>query len=276
MTIAFASRAALAAAALLWTTLAAAEEAALQLLSHEALPSAGTDLDFAASTYEERAALTAAALAELSPRVAAAVGVDPERIDTEVTPGGYLLRTNASLQARGVMSDAEADRLAAALGYVYRQWSVLVSQPDDPAEGRTGYVALGFPEGALTPALAQAFFEHAAQVHDGLGGGYTAFGDEMLFLNVRDGDGAPYSGLQDIDFAARLGLAAGAFAQAQVKIAGAGRAEARFVGNDWAASPDGGDYAAVIGDPEALAALDGLRAEHEALVARFAERFGWR
>ena len=252
-----------------------AEDAALQLVSYEAIPSAQLELDLGGATYAERAGLTERALAEIAPRIAEAVDVAPERIETKVTPGGYLLETNASLQARALLTDDEADRLAAAFGYVFRQWSVLVSQPDDVEEGRTGYVAIAFPEGALSPALAQSFFEFAAQVHPGLGGGYTAFGDEMLFLNVRDGDGAPYSALEDIGFAARLGFAAGAFRESQAKIAAAGRAEARFVGNDWNAAPNGEDYAARIGDAEALAALNALRADHDGLVNRFAEEFGW-
>ena len=251
-------------------------QAPQQLLSYEAIPSAQLPLDLDASTYAERAEATRAALVELVPAIAAAVSVDPDALETEVTPGGYLLKTNASLQTRARITDERAERLAAALGYVFRQWSVLVSQPGDAEEGRTGYVVVGFPKDALTPALAQSFFDFAARTHQGLGGGYTAFGDEMLFLNLRDGDGAPHGGLADLDFAARLGFSAGAFPDAQAKVVEAGRAEARLVGNDWEAAPEGEGYAAIIGDAEALAALDALRAEHDALILGFADRFGWR
>lgn len=264
------------AAALAAVAGAAQESPSLQMLSYEAIPSAQVPLALDSATYEQRAEVTQAALAEIAPAVADAVGLDPAAIETEVTPGGYLLKTNASLQARAVLTDAEADRFAAALGYVFRQWSVLVSQPGDPDESDTGYVVVGFPEDALTPALAQRFFEFAAQVHKGLGGGYTAFGDEMLFLNVRDAEGAPYSMLEDMGFAARLGLAAGAFPDSQAKIADAGFAEARFVGNDWEGSPDGEDYAAWLEDPALIADLDALRAAHTALVLRYADAFGWR
>ena len=277
MTLTVTRRAFLALAAMSLAAGARAQnEAPPQLLSYEAIPSVQLSLDLDASTYAQRAEATEAALETLVPAIAAAVSLDGAGLDSEVTPGGYLLKTNASLQTRGSLEDEGAERLAAALGYVFRQWSVLVSQPGDAEEGRTGYVVLGFPEGALTPALAQAFFAFAAQTHQGLGGGYTAFGDEMLFLNLRGEDGAPYSGLADLDFAARLGLAAGSFSGAQAKVVEAGRAEARLVGNDWDAAPGGEDYAAIIGDEDALAALDALRAEHDALILGFADRFGWR
>lgn len=254
-------------------SVAAAE--AVRLLSYEATPSVQSPVDLGASTYEQRETLARAALAEIVPGVMAAVGVDPAALETRVTPGGYLLRTNASLQTRGPLTDAEARRLAAALGYVFRQWSVMVSELGDAAAGDTGYVAVGFPAGALTPSLAHGFFVHAAGVHEGLGGGYTAFGDVMVFLNVRDDHGAPYSGMGDLGFAARLGQAAGSFAEAQAKIADAGFASAVFVGNDWSADADGARYAAIIDDPEALAALDALREDHVALVERMGEAFGW-
>ncbi|TVQ59346.1 MAG: hypothetical protein EA355_00415 [Rhodobacteraceae bacterium] len=254
---------------------AVASDEAVRLLSYEATPSVQAPVDLGGSSYEQREALARAALDEIVPEIMAAVGVDAAALETQVTPGGYLLRTNASLQTRGLLSEAEANRLAAALGYVFRQWSVMVSRLED-GDGDTGYVSVGFPAGALTPALAQGFFTHAAGVKEGLGGGYTAFGDVMVFLNVRDGSGAPYSGLGDMEFAARLGTAAGTFPDAQAKIADAGFASAVFVGNDWARATEGEDYAALLGDDaEAIAALDALRAAHDALVLRMGEAFGW-
>ena len=253
----------------------AAQETPVHLLSYEAIPSAQVALDLEGATYAQRAALTQAALDDLAPRVLAAAGLAAAAVQTDLTPGGYLLKTNASLQARGAMSEDQAVRAAAALGYVFRQWSVLVSRLDD-AEGDTGYVVLAFDDGALTPDLAQAFFEAAAAVDEGLGGGYTAFDDDMIFLNVRDGDHQPYSGLDDMAFAAKLGQAAGRFGAAPVRVASAGYARALFVGNDWEAAPNGEDYAATLDDAGLVATLDGLRAEHTALVETMAAGFGWR
>jgi hypothetical protein len=252
---------------------AAAQEADV-LLSYEAIPSVQVPLNLDAATWDQREAVTRAALETIAPKVFAAVGVDPAAVETDLTPGGYLLKTNASLQARAPVDPATATRLAAALGYVFRQWSVLVTT-FDAAEGGTAYVSVGFPEGALTAELAQAFFEAAAAVDQGLGGGYTAFGDDMLFLNVRDGEGQPYSGLDDIAFAARLGQAAGAFGQG-ARVVDAGRAEARFVENDWEAASDGEDYAATLAAPALVEKLDALRGEHTALVERMGAGFGWR
>ena len=253
---------------------ARADTVALQLISYEVIPSGLSGIDLGASTYAQREAVTEAALESIAPRIIRAVGIDPTRLRTEVTPGGYLLETNPSLQARGALTDDEATRLAVAFGYVFRQSSVLISQPHD-SEGRTGYVVVGFPQGALTPALAQSFFEFAAQTHKGLGGGYTAFGDEMVFLNVRDARDQPYSMLPDMTFSARLGRAAGSFTEAQAKIVDAGFAEARFVVNDWDAAPMGEDYMTQMGDPEVFGALAPLRREHEAMVRRMAAGYGW-
>ncbi|MFN3614302.1 MAG: hypothetical protein ACK4WC_07060 [Rubrimonas sp.] len=252
-----------------------AAAAEMHLISYEAIPSVQTDIDLAGATYDQRAELTAMVRDAIAPQVIAALAMDGALIETDLTPGGYLLNTNASLQARGQITEVEAIRLAAALGYVLRQWSVMVSRFDDDL-GDTGYVVVSFPEDALTPEAAQAFFEAAAQLDEGLGGGYTAFGDEMIFLNVRDGEHVPYSGLDDIAFAALLGQAAGAFDGAELMITRAGYAHALFVGNDWNAATQGEDYARTLNDPELVAELDALRAAHEALVLEFADRHGWR
>lgn len=262
-------------AAALWAAGAAAQDGQrAQLLSYEAIPSAQVALDLSAATYAERERFTRAVLEEIAPKVIEAAGFDPGQVETELTPGGYLLRTNASLQARAPMRDAEATRLAAALGYAFRQWSVLVSELGEKGGG-TAFVTVAFPEDALTPEAAQAFFEHAAAEHEGLGGGYTAFGDEMIFLNVRGEDGAPYSGLGDLAFAARLGRAAGTF-DPPLAVSAAGAAEARFVGNDWETSPQGEDYVETLSDPVLVARLDALRAEHDALTERLRAELGWR
>lgn len=249
--------------------------AGTRLLSYEAIPSAQVDLDLSGATYSQRAELTLAVHDALVASIIRASGLDPADAVTELTPGGYLLETNASLQTEIVATDAEAERLAAALGYVFRQWSVLVTALDEPA-GDTAFVAVGFPEGTLTPEAAQGFFEAAAAVDEGLGGGYTAFGDAMIFLNVRDAEHEPYSGLEDVEFAAKLGLAAGRHAGGALAVEAAGYADASFVSADWDEGPDGEDYAALIADPAVVAALDALRAAHDALVASKAEAFGWR
>jgi hypothetical protein len=264
--------------AALWATAAAAQDGGATetwLISYETLPSAQVALNLDAATYAQKAEVAAEALAAISPGVIAAVGLDPAKIETELTPGGYLLETNPSLQARGAMDEDQATRLAAGFGYVFRQWSVLASLIDETA-GDTAYVTVAFPEGGLSPDAAQAFFEAAAAQDDGLGGGYTAFGDEMIFLNVRDAERQPYSGLEDVAFAAKLGAAAGGFDAADLRVAGAGYARALFVGNDWETAPDGEHYALLLGDAAAVAKLDALRAEHTALVERLGAGFGWR
>lgn len=263
--------------AVVWVAPAAAADPEY-LLSYEAVPSAQLDLPHIDEAgYAERAALTERVLRDLMPDVMRAVGIDPERTRTLLTPGGYLLRTNASLQTRLAGTPDDAARLAAALGYVFRQYSVMVSDLGT-ADGGTGYVAVSFAPGRLDAGLAQRFFEAAAALDDGLGGGYTAFGDTLYFLNVRGDDGAPYSGLDDATFARLLGKAAAGFAGEGASVVEVGRADARFVGNDWVERPGGEGYAALLGGPrgDAVTALDRLRDRHTAIVLDAAQHYGWR
>ena len=95
---------------------------------------------------------------------------------------------------------------------------------------------------AINGVLADAFFHFAAQLDPGLGQGYTAFDQDMVFINLRDDAGEPYSRLDDGAFKAALGKAAARFTGAKAVVAGSGKVEARLVGNDWKGLPDGGTY----------------------------------
>lgn len=256
---------------------AAAQDTTPHLLSYEALPSVQVDVDFGPATYDDRAAITAEALETVMPQVFDILGVVASAAtETMVTPGGYLLNTNASLQTEATVDGATADRIAAAAGWVFRQWSVLVTDFGN-TDGGTGYAVVTFADGTLDADLAQAFFEHAASVAEGLGGGYTAFGDAMYFLNVRGPDG-PYSGIEDADFIDLLDEAAGSFAEADPAVTESGEAEARFVGNDWEAASDGGDYLALLGgvDSDTVAALTPVREVWTARILEIADENGWR
>jgi hypothetical protein len=227
--------------------------------------------------YADRAAFAAKVKDELLADIFRAVGVDPAKVRTEMTPGGYLLRTNSSLQSRTVVDWRQADRVAAALGYVLRQSSVLVSDLAD-AKGGTGLAVVRFPRGTLTAAMADSFFQHAAKIHKGLGGGFTAFGDEMIFLNVRDDAGKPYSELNDRDFARGLRAAAMSFKDGRAKLVRAGQARAKFVGNSWRQKPNGEDYVALLGgstDPAVLR-LKPVQDRHTTMIMEAAERWGWK
>ncbi len=264
-----ASKAALVAA---FTVIAAgpvlADDPDSYLISYEATPSAGFDLPkLEAAGYADRAAFASKVLEEIVPKIADAIGIDSNDLDTEVTPGGYQLKTNASLQTEAEVTSAEADRFAAGLGYVFRQYSVLVSGLDD-ASAKTGYVVVTFPDNTLDATVAQAFFEKAASVDKGLGGGYTAFGDDQIFLNVVGDDGKPYSGLDNAAFLAALTKAAAAFGPPQPKISDSGTATARFIGNEWDKQPKGEAYIEKLGGAgsDTVKALDAIEADYAKLV----------
>ncbi|WP_245294726.1 hypothetical protein [Rhizobium rhizosphaerae] len=248
------------------------------LLSYEATPSHGFDLPkMADATYADRAAFAGKMLETIVPRIAEAVGVAPGALETEVTPGGYMLKTNASLQSESEIDDPLADRLAAALGYVFRQDSVLVSRFDDP-KGKTFYVTVSFPKDTLDAKTAQSFFEKADATAKGLGGGYTAFGDDQIFLNVTDDAGKPYSGLTDKAFLEGLTKTAEAFAPNKPAISQSGQVNARFVGNDWEKSAKGEDYVKALGGAGAAAvtALDAIEADYAKEVETAAKQYGWK
>ena len=197
-------------------------QAVAQHLFFEAVP-AGAPPD---APYEARQRLTERTRTDLLPAVLESVGLDGMGAVTELRMGGYRLQTNPSLHMTLRLEDAPADRLAGAIAWSFAQDSVLVADFDG-ADGATGYALVRFPENSLTPDLAQRFFVAAAAEHEGLGGGYTAFGDTLLFLNLRGGDGQPYSGLPDAAFTDALRRASAAFPDAV--LAETGRADARLV-----------------------------------------------
>ncbi len=198
--------------------------------------------------YKARQRLTERTHNDLVPAALRESGVDAAGAAIEMRMGGYRLRTNPSLHMAVTLPDGPADRLAAALAWVLNQDSVLVADFSS-ADGATGYALIRFPDGTLTPDLAQRFFLAAAAVDGGLAGGYTAFEDSMLFLNLRGADGRPYSGLSDADFTAALGLALATFPGAA--LADTGRADARLIERPSAAP---------------LPTLAPLRARHAALI----------
>jgi len=247
------------------------------LLSYEATPSAGFHLpQLAKASYDDRASFSADVLKEIVPKIIAANGIDPATLETEVTPGGYLLKTNASLQTEGDLDDVTADRLAGSLGYVFRQYSVLASRLDDTT-GKTGFVVVRFPKDSLNAAVAQKFFQAADATEKGLGGGYTVFGDEQIFLNVTNSEGKPYSGLDDATFLDGLKQAAASFADPKPEVSASGRAAARFIGNDWDKSKSGEDYISQLGGPgsELVKKLDEIGKDYASLITTTAEAKGW-
>ncbi|OLP60125.1 hypothetical protein BJF93_10275 [Xaviernesmea oryzae] len=231
----------------------------------------------ASASYQDRAAFAQEILEAIVPKISEAVGVAPSALETEVTPGGYMLKTNASLQSESEIDDASADRLAAALGYVFRQDSVLVSRFDDP-KGKTFYVTVSFPKDTLDAKTAQSFFEKADATKKGLGGGYTAFADDQIFLNVTDEAGKPYSGLDDKAFLEGLTQTAATFAPNKPEISQSGQVNARFVGNDWEKSAKGEDYVKALGGADApvVKALDAIEGDYARHVEEAAKRYGWK
>ena len=245
------------------------------LLLAEAIPAVGVDLPHLdAAPYEEREALAEQVRVELVPRIAAAIGVPGGAEARAVTPGGWMLTTNPSIPVT-VLGGRAAERMAAALGLVLRQSAVLTVDLAD-GQGGTGFGLVALPDGPGDPALAHQFFLHAAGVDRGLAGGYTALPVGMVFLNLRDGRGRPYGGIDDAAFADALRRAVTTFPGPALRYERSGTARALLIGNDWKTSPDGAAYRDRIADPAAVRRLGPIQQRHTALVLEAAGKFGWR
>lgn len=250
-------------------------------LSYEAMPGSGValatgEVDTSMAAYDDKQTFTSEVFGELVPEVFAAVGVDFAALDSDTAPGGFLLETNPAMQSRGALTAGDADRVSAALGYVMFQWSVLITD-FDAEDGDTGYGVVEFSDDALTPTLAQDFFAHAGGVDEGLGGGYSAFEDTMIFINLRGGDGMPYSGLDDDTFLTRLEQAVDGFTDADVTLVESGAIDAYLIENDWSTATDGSEYLATIAVTSAAeqAELDRLQTAYNQKLLQAAATHGW-
>src|SRR5690242_2646066 len=91
------------------------------LSSQHALPAGSRK-----ATYAEKDDLTRAVLAEIVPHVWTVLGATAMRARSRVQPGGYGEDVNPAIHSVIQTHEAEARRLAAALGYVFRQSAVIL------------------------------------------------------------------------------------------------------------------------------------------------------
>ncbi len=245
------------------------------LLSYEAVPSTvvesfrGSELE--AESYAKRDDFTSIVHDEIVVELLQAFEL--ESVVVEFTPGGFELSTNPSVQMSVPVSDVPSGRLqqlAAAIGYVLRQYSVLITDFSvEEGAGNAGLMTLRFPEDGFDEEVTQRFFEHAADVDPRLGCGYTAFRASMLFLNVGSETMAPCATVSDEEYLAFLDAAVKEWpGPVDVVDRASAAVNAEFIENDWSTTEDGSDYKRVIEDldPALEALLDGLQAKHVSLV----------
>lgn len=201
--------------------------------------------------FATRAETTAVLISELGPPGLAAIELDPGLFDAEIVPGGYQGKINPAVLLTFDGTEEQARRAAASFGHIFSQSAVLIWR--DASEGDL-VVAVGLP--TVTPTLADHFFRLAAAIEPGLAGGFTARGNQLLFINLRGGDGKPFSGLADDAFAAALQRAAGQFGG--IASASTARVTAVLIERK--------DYPALAGDR--MATLDRLKARRAELGRR--------
>ena len=205
--------------------------------------------------FAARAETTAVFVSELGPSVLETVGVDPAAFDAEIVPGGYEAKVNPSVLLTLDGSEEQAKRVAAAFGHVFEQSSVLIWR-EAPAGSPGGSLVAAVSLPSVTPNLAEHFFRVAGAIERGLSGGFTARGNQLLFINLRGADGKPFSGLGDEAFVAALERAASVFGG--IASVSTSRATAILV--------ERADYAALNGP--AAATLERLRARRMEIGGR--------
>jgi len=256
--------AALLAALLAFAGAASAEALRTWRLSFEVLSSQHAQPPEARrASYAEKDALTRAVLAEIVPHIWTGVGAVATRARSRVQAGGYGNEVNPAIHSNLQTSEAEARRMAAALGYVFRQYAVLMY--DLAAEqSDLRQASARFPRGAVTPALATRFFGlvRAQLKNDKLG--FSATRSRMIFINLN-------TGIADDAFAAGLARAAADWPEANIKIEPLKPVRAFLVENDWEKAKAGEDYVRQLGPngERIAAALAVLQRRHDGRVRRW-------
>jgi hypothetical protein len=257
--------AALAAALLVFAGSASAEalrnwRIAFEVLSSQhAQPAGGRK-----ASYAEKDALTRAVLAEIVPHVWTTLGaVVAARVRSRVQAGGYGNEVNPSIHSAVQTTEAEARRLSAALGFVFRQDAVLMY--DLAAEdGQLKQVTVRFARRSMTPAIAARFFDLARQELKNDKLGFSSTLSRMIFININTGIG-------DDALAAGLKRAAAAWPQQNITVEPPKSVRALLVENDWSKQKAGESYASELGaGGERLAgALAMLQRRHDGRVRRW-------
>ena len=256
--------AALAAALLVFAGAASAEALRNWRLSFEVLSSQHAQPpEGRKASYAEKDALTKAVLAEIVPHVWTTLGATAARARSRVQAGGYGDAVNPAIHSNIQTHETEARRLAAALGYVFRQYAVIMY--DLAAEqSDLRQVSVRFPRGTLTPALATRFFGLARQQLKSDKLGFSGTRSRMIFINLN-------TGIADGAFAEGLAKAAAAWPEASLKIEPPKAVRAFLIENDWDKAKAGEDYVRQLGPQgdRLAAALALLQRRHDGRVRRW-------
>lgn len=240
------------------------------LVAYEVLPLERKDLPgLVRATYQQREEVTREAAERLVPKALRVFGSDLRLEWTRIGPGGHAGEINPAVYTSISATRVQAEKVAAALGYVMRQSSVLVADLQDD-KGNIAMVEISFSDAGLTPLRAAGFLRAANLTLASNELGFSAIDDRMIFLNIG-------TGIDDEAFHAGLAKTATTFPPPPA-VSAVKRATATFVTNNWSRSPDGEEYAARLGGAMSNDVLNlrQLRGEHRAIIARAAQRYGWR
>lgn len=261
---AFERIAALAALLLVVAGAAMAEAPRNWRLSFEVLSSQHAQLpEDRKASYGEKDALTRAALAEIVPHVWTTLGITSARARSRVQAGGYGTEVNPAIHSNIQTQEPEARRLAAALGYVFRQYAVIMYDVN-VEQGELKQISARFPRGTLTPQYATRFFELARRQLKSDKLGFSGTRSRMIFINLN-------TGIADDAFAAGLTRAAAEWPEPTIKIDPPKPVRAFLIENDWEKQKNGEDYVRQLGpNGERLAvALAALQKRHDMRVRRW-------
>jgi hypothetical protein len=210
-------------------------------------------------SYAQKDRLARATLTDLVPQVWATFGARPE---SGIGTGGYQDEINPAINSHLVTTEAEARRLGAALGYVFRQYAVLVYTLDAES-GNLRYVSVRFARGTVTPILAERYFAAARSQLKSDKLGFTTLVSRLIFINLN-------TGIADDVLVAGLARAAASLANAKLTVDPPRPARAYLVENNWEKAKEGEEYVRVFGPNERVTVvLAALRQRHDRRVRRW-------
>ena len=106
-----------------------------QTFFYEVVPSAQIEVPrVPGATYAAKERLARQALDEIVPQILSVLGLEAPKIEPTIGAGGYERMTNPSIQTYVDIDDPTSRVLAAALGWIFRQKSVLVADLQDEIE----------------------------------------------------------------------------------------------------------------------------------------------
>jgi len=145
---------------------------------------------FSSLSFRDQQDITATVVTALFPDLLRTLNLQDFNPLLNVGHGGFLGAQSPSIETRVPMPDFGIDTLAAAIGLVFRQDSVLVTRIEGYGayiQNPTAFAAVTFlDQKEITDGTAKRLWDHIMRVDPRLNGGYALQGNKILFFNLQD------------------------------------------------------------------------------------------